>query len=133
VVEKESVTMPRGKSLYRKYPDHRVDLEPSSQRVRVEFDGELIAESDRTLIVRETRHDPVVYFPRDGVRFDRLERTDHETFCPFKGEASYWTLRVGDRVEENAVWSYEDPFDEVADLKDYVAFYPDRVDWQRDS
>ena len=125
--------MPRGKSLYREYPDYRVDLEPSSARIRVELNGELIAESDRTLIVRESRHDPVVYFPREAVRLDLLEATDHETFCPFKGEASYWTLRVGDRVEENAVWSYEDPFDEVAGLKDYVAFYPDRVDWHRDS
>ena len=95
--------MPRGKSLYHEYPDYRVDLEPSSKRIRVELNGELIAESDRTLIVRETRHDPVVYFPRDTVRFDRLERTDHETF------------------------------EEVAGLKDYVAFYPDRVDWHRDS
>ena len=61
----------------------------------------------------------------------RLERTQHTSFCPFKGGASYWTLRAGGRVEVNAVWSYEDPFDEVAGLKDYVAFYPDRVEWER--
>ena len=91
----------------------------------------MIADSARTLVVRETKHDPVVYFPREDVRLDAMQRTEHETFCPFKGEASYWTLRVGDRVEENAVWTYEDPFDEVAGLKDYVSFYPDRVDWQR--
>jgi uncharacterized protein (DUF427 family) len=66
------------------------------------------------------------------VRFELLEPTDHQTFCPFKGEASYWTLRVGDRVEENAVWSYEDAFDEVEGLEGYVAFYPDRVDWEDD-
>ncbi len=125
--------MPRRESLYHKYPDYSVDLEPSSKRVRVKLNGEVIADSNRTLIVRETKHDPVVYFPQEDVRFDRLEPTDHQTFCPFKGEASYWTLQVGDCVEENAVWSYEDPFDEVADLKGYVAFYSDRVDWEHGS
>ena len=74
----------------------------------------------------ETRHQPVLYLPLDDVRTEYLLRTDHQTFCPFKGEASYWSIRVADRVEENAVWTYEDPFDEVAGLKGYVAFYPDR-------
>ncbi len=122
--------MPKRESLYHRFPDYRVDLEPSSRRVRVSLDGQVVAESERTLIVRETKHDPVVYFPRDDVRFELLTRTDHETFCPFKGVASYWTLRVGDRVEENAVWGYDDPFDEVAGLESYVSFYPDRVDWE---
>ncbi len=121
--------MAKRESLYHKYPDYRVDLDPSTARVRVSFAGEMIAESERTLMVRETKHTPVVYFPRDDVRFDLLEATSHVTFCPFKGEASYWTLRVGDRVEENVVWSYADPFDEVAGIKDYVSFYADRVDW----
>ncbi len=122
--------MAKRESLYHKYPDYRVNLDPSTARVRVSFAGEMIAESERTLMVRETKHTPVVYFPRDDVRFDLLEATSHVTFCPFKGEASYWTLRVGDRVEENVVWSYADPFDEVAGIKDYVSFYADRVDWE---
>ena len=121
--------MAKRESLYHKFPDYRVDLDPSTTRVRVTFGGEVVADSDRTLVVRETKHEPVVYFPREDVRFDLLEPTSHTTFCPFKGEASYWTLRVGDRVEENVIWSYDDPFDEVAGLKDYVSFYPDRVDW----
>lgn len=121
--------MARRESLYHKFPDYRVDLDPSTTRVRVTFGGEVVADSDRTLVVRETKHKPVVYFPREDVRFDLLEPTSHTTFCPFKGEASYWTLRVGDRVEENVIWSYDDPFDEVAALKDYVSFYADRVDW----
>lgn len=120
--------MPRRRSLYHRFPDYRVDLESNPKRVRVLFGGETIASSDRTLWVRETKHDPVVYFPRQDVRMELLERTGHETFCPFKGEACYWTLRVGDRREENAVWSYEDPFEPVAGLKDYVSFYPDRVE-----
>ncbi len=122
--------MAKRESLYHKYPDYRVNLDPSTARVRVSFAGEMIAESERTLMVRETKHTPVVYFPRDDVRLDLLEATSHVTFCPFKGEASYWTLRVGDRVEENVVWSYPDPFDEVAGIKDYVSFYADRVDWE---
>jgi uncharacterized protein (DUF427 family) len=119
----------RRESAYRRHPDYRVDLEPGVRRVVVLFAGETLADSRRTLEVRETGHAPVIYFPREDVRFDRLERTGHHTFCPFKAEASYWTIRVGDRVAENAVWSYEDPFPEVAGLKDYVAFYRDRVEW----
>ena len=121
--------MPKSESLYHAHPDYRIDLDPNPSRVRVRFDGEFVADSERTLIVRETKHAPVVYFPREDVRFELLTRTEHETLCPFKGEASYWTLRVGDHVEENVAWSYEDPFEEVAGLKDYVAFYPDRVEW----
>ncbi len=121
--------MAKRESLYHKFPDYRVDLDPGTTRVRVTFGGEVVADSVRTLVVRETKHAPVVYFPREDVRFDLLEPTSHTTFCPFKGEASYWTLRVGDRVEENVIWSYADPFDEVAGLKDYVSFYADRVDW----
>jgi uncharacterized protein (DUF427 family) len=123
--------MSRRESLYHKFPDYRVDLEPSATRVRVKIGDTTLADSTRTLIVRETKHDPVVYFPREDVRFDLLERTSHETFCPFKGEASYWSIRAGDRVEENSVWSYEDPFEPVAGLKDYIAFYPQRVEWER--
>lgn len=121
--------MPRGESLYHKYPEYRVDLLPAERRVSVRFAGERLVDSERALVVRETRHEPVLYFPREDVRMELLERTDHETFCPFKGEASYWDLVAGDRREPNAVWSYEDPFDQVAGIKDYVAFYADRVEW----
>lgn len=121
--------MAKRESLYHKYPGYRVDLEENPRPVRVSLDGETVAESSRALLVLETRHDPVVYFPREDVRMELLKRTDHQTFCPFKGEASYWTLRVGDRTQENAVWSYENPFDEVAGLKDYISFYRDRLDW----
>ena len=123
--------MPKRESLYAKYPDYRVDLEPNSERIRVSIAGETIADSSRTLEVLETKHDPVVYFPREDVRFELLEATDHSSFCPFKGEASYWSARVNDRVEDNVVWGYEEPFEEVSALKDYVSFYPDRVEWRR--
>lgn len=123
--------MPRGESLFSKFPDYRVDLVPGHERVQVSFGGEVIADSARPLQVRETKHDEVLYFPREDVSFEHLVRTEHTSFCPFKGEASYWTLRVAGRESENAVWSYEDPFDEVAGLKDYIAFYPDRVQLSR--
>ena len=125
--------MPKRESLFSKYPDYRVDLEPNSQRIHVSLAGETLADSTQTLTVRETKHDPVVYFPKQDVRFDLLEGTQHTTFCPFKGDASYWTARVrdGQLVEDNVVWGYADPFDEVAKLKGYVSFYPDRVEWHR--
>ncbi len=121
--------MPRGESLYHKYPDYRVDLEPSERRVTVRFNGETLVDTERALVVRETNHDAVLYFPREDVRMELLERSDHETFCPFKGEASYWSLAAAGRREQNAAWSYEDPFDQVAGIKDYLAFYADRVEW----
>jgi len=123
--------MPRGRSLIHEHPDYRVELEPNAERIRVRFAGEVVADSERTLTVRETHHDPVVYFPQQDLVAERLEPTDHSSFCPFKGEASYWTIRVGERVAENAAWAYADPFEEVAALADYVAFYPDRVQWER--
>ncbi len=119
--------MPRAPG-FTKHPRYRVELDPNPNKVRVAFNGATVAETTRSLRVRETAHEPVVYVPRADVRMQHLEETDHHTFCPFKGEASYWTLRVGDREAENAVWSYEDPFDEVLGLKDYVAFYRDRVE-----
>jgi uncharacterized protein (DUF427 family) len=120
--------MARREPLYDRYPDYRVDLEPNPTRVTVRVGGQTIADSTRTLRVRETNHAPVLYFPREDVRMDLLEPTSHESFCPFKGEASYWSLRRGDRVEENLVWSYPEPFEQVAGLKGYVSFYPDRVE-----
>ena len=113
---------------YDKHPGHEIVVEPSSARVRVEFAGETIADSRRSLRVLEGSYPPVVYVPREDVKLDRIEKTDHSTYCPFKGHASYYSIRVGDRVAENAIWSYEDPYDQVAILKDCAAFYVDRVD-----
>ena len=113
-------------------PDCRVDLVPETRRVRVEFAGAVIADSDAALRVEETGHAPVHYVPKKDVRLDLLRPTDHHTRCPFKGEASYWTIEVPDggvvRRSENAVWGYPAPYDEVAGLAEYVAFYDSRVD-----
>ncbi len=118
---------------YEKHPGYVVELDPSPRRVRVVIDGETIADSTRMTLMRETRHLPVYYFPMADVRMDLMTRTEHGTHCPFKGDASYWTLAVGRRSAENAVWSYEDPIDDVAGIKAYVAFYRDKVDaWYED-
>ena len=120
--------MPKRESLYHKYPEYRVDVEANPGRVRALLGDTVIADSFRTLIVRETKREPVIYFPRADVGLDLAERTDHCTFCPFKGEASYWTFHCADSAAENVAWSYEAPFHQVAKLRDYIAFYPDRVE-----
>ena len=106
----------------------RVRLEPNRRRVRVFFGGEAVADSSRTLYLFETGHLPVYYFPRDDVRFDLPEPTSHRTHCPYKGDASYYTVVAGGQRYENVVWAYPDPIDSVPELKDYVAFYWDRAD-----
>jgi uncharacterized protein (DUF427 family) len=115
-------------SGFRSNPDYRVLFEPSPRRVRVAFNGVTIADSTNAHLLFETRHLPVYYFPLDNVRMDLLVPTAHRSFCPYKGTASYWTIRVGERISENAVWGYPDPYDEVASIRDFVAFYWDRVE-----
>ena len=109
-------------------PDYRITFERSPRRVRVQFNGAWIADSTAAHLLFETRHLPIYYFPRADVRMDLLRPTDHHTYCPYKGTAAYWSIAVGDRVSENAVWGYPDAFAEVAAIEDYVAFYWDRVD-----
>ena len=109
-------------------PGHRVMVETSPRRVRVSFNGEVIADSSAMLLVHESRHLPVYYFPREDVRTQWLSRTDHASHCPYKGDASYWSVSVGDRVAENAVWSYESPLPEVAGLAGAMAFYWNKMD-----
>jgi len=109
-------------------PDYRVEIEASPRRVRAVFNTETIADSAAMLLVYETRHLPVYYFPREDVDMAALTRTDYRSHCPYKGKASYWTIAVGDRVAENAVWSYEDPLPSVPGLENAMAFYWDKVD-----
>jgi uncharacterized protein (DUF427 family) len=115
-------------SWYTTHPEHKIHVEIGNDQITTVFKGKTIAESDKVLVLRESQHGPVYYFPRESVLMGYLERTDHHTYCPFKGEASYWTIRVNGRSLENAVWSYEDPFVEVASIKDYVAFYINKMD-----
>ena len=109
-------------------PGHRIALEPSPRRVRAVFNGETVADSTRVKLMRESRHTPVYYFPLDDVRMDLMSRTGHATHCPYKGDASYWSLRVGGRAQENVMWSYETPFDEHPGMAGHGAFYWDKLD-----
>lgn len=109
-------------------PDHPITVTVNSNQVTVTLDGEIIADSKNALMMQEADYAPVAYIPQADVAMSLLEKTDHSSYCPYKGEASYWTIRVGDKVAENAVWAYEQPYDAVAEVKDYVAFYPSKVD-----
>jgi uncharacterized protein (DUF427 family) len=90
-----------------------------------------VAESDRVLVLRERGHDPVPYFPVEDVRTELLEPSERRSHCPFKGDAAYWSLRGEGARSDDAVWSYPEPFEEVADLRGHMAFYPDRVTIER--
>lgn len=109
-------------------PDQPYRWESTPRRVRTLFGGESIADSTHVMLLLEVGHLPVYYFPWADVRADFLERTQHTTESPLKGTASYWTVRVGDRVAENAAWSYEAPEPGGPDLTGYVAFYWNEMD-----
>jgi uncharacterized protein (DUF427 family) len=109
-------------------PEQRILVEPSPRWVRVRFGGETIADSKHVLLLRERGHLPVYYFPPQDVRQDLLTPTAHSTHCPYKGDASYWTIQVGAHVAKDAVWSYRDPLPERRDIAGYQAFYWNRVD-----
>lgn len=111
-------------SGYADRPDYRVDLLHRRNRCEARSGDVLLASSERCIVVDEQDHGLVVYFPRGDVRLDQLEGSDHTTHCPYKGDASHWTLRGGTEV---VAWTYQDPHPEVAQLRDHVAFYQDRV------
>jgi uncharacterized protein (DUF427 family) len=109
-------------------PDHPITIAPHAGRVRVIVNGRAVAETTRALVMHETTHNPVYYIPREDADMASFERTSHTTHCPYKGDASYYSIRVGERLAENAIWSYEQPFPAVADIAGRLAFYPSRVD-----
>jgi uncharacterized protein (DUF427 family) len=116
------------------HPDHEITFEPSPKRVRVGVGETVIADTIQARLLRETGHMPVYYIPRQDVRMGLLSRTDHTTHCPFKGEASYWSVAADGRVRKNLVWSYERPYDEMPQIAGYLAFDWDAVDhrWEED-
>jgi uncharacterized protein (DUF427 family) len=115
---------------FAKYPQHRVETRPAAVHVRVMYEGEVIADTREAVELHESTGEgkktvaPVVYYiPRKDVRMDRLVRSSHSTHCPFKGDASYFSVVGG---PENAVWSYEAPYDEMLAIEERLAFYPDK-------
>ena len=103
-------------------------VEPSSRHIRVVFNNTAIAETSKAFRVLETSHPPVYYIPPIDVQQQFLSRSDHQSYCEFKGLATYYTLRVNDKVSENAAWSYHNPSTGYESIKDHIAFYPARVD-----
>ncbi|HKW39147.1 MAG TPA: DUF427 domain-containing protein [Burkholderiales bacterium] len=106
-------------------PAPHITVAPAGTRVRVTVKGEVIADSREALALKEGDYPVVYYFPRRDVKMERLERTGHDSYCPFKGRASYFSVKGG---PENSIWSYEDPYDEMLAIKELLAFYPNKVD-----
>ncbi|MBF6328140.1 DUF427 domain-containing protein [Nocardia transvalensis] len=109
-------------------PPHRLYMHEFTRRVRARLADEVVLDTVRGTLLHETGLNPVLYAPVEDVRSDLLERTNHSTHCPFKGDASYWSIRVGDRVADNAVWAYENPLAEAAWLRGLVALQWEAMD-----
>jgi uncharacterized protein (DUF427 family) len=109
-------------------PDHPISIEANPSRILVTVGGKVIADTSNALTLREASYPAVQYMPRRDVDMAALTRSEHTTFCPYKGEASYYSIPAGGDRSINAVWTYETPFEAMKQIKEYVAFYPDRVD-----
>ncbi len=109
-------------------PDHPITVTPTGKRVVVRLGATVIADTTDALTLQEASYPPVQYIPRKDLDMALLERTDHSTWCPYKGDASYFSIPMGGERSVNAIWTYETPHDAVAEIKDHVAFYGDRID-----
>jgi uncharacterized protein (DUF427 family) len=109
-------------------PDHPITVEPNPARVVVSVGGRVVADTRQALTLREATYPAVQYIPRGDVDLSLLERTDHATYCPYKGECAYYSIPAGGGRSVNAAWTYEAPYEAVGRIKDHLAFYPDRVD-----
>jgi uncharacterized protein (DUF427 family) len=109
-------------------PEHPISIQRNPARVVVSVAGRVVADTRNALTLREAAYLPVQYIPSEDVDFYQLERTDHVSYCPYKGDCNYYNVPAGGKKSVNAVWSYEDPFAAVAQIKGHVAFYPGRVD-----
>jgi uncharacterized protein (DUF427 family) len=108
-------------------PDHPITITAHPRRLEVTFSGHLIADTKAALDLKEANYPVVRYIPREDAEMEVLSRTDHRTHCPYKGDASYYTISRDGQIVENAVWSYEDPYPAMAEIRGYLAFFPDKV------
>jgi uncharacterized protein (DUF427 family) len=108
-------------------PDHPIAISPSEKHIRVLAGDLVIADTTHALVLKEASYPPVLYIPRADADPKLIERTSRTTHCPYKGDASYYSVNAGGKVLENAIWTYETPFPAMAEIKDYLAFYPDKV------
>jgi uncharacterized protein (DUF427 family) len=118
----------KGKEIKIPGPDHPITISPAGGKVRVTVAGTIVAESTQALRLEEKGYPPVYYLPRRDADMSLLERTTHYTYCPYKGDCTYYSISIGGAKSEYAVWTYEKPYEAVADIKEYLAFYPTRVD-----
>ena len=109
-------------------PDHPIVISPEPARLVVKAGGKVIADTRRALRLKEASYPAVAYIPREDVDMSSLERSDHTTYCPYKGECNYFSIPAAGAKGQNAVWTYEHPYDAVAAIGGHLAFYPDRVD-----
>ena len=109
-------------------PDHPITLTPAAKRWRAKFAGHVIADSDNAIILQEAEYPPVVYFPRIDVAMEYMSRTDRSTQCPYKGDASYYTVLMDGQLAENAVWTYELPYPAMEPIAERLAFYPHKIE-----
>lgn len=108
-------------------PDHPITIAATPKRVRVSVGGEVIAETNSALTLKEASYPPVQYIPREDADPAKLKRTEHSTYCPYKGDASYFSVVAGGKTLKNAIWTYETPYDSVKEIAGHLAFYPDKV------
>ena len=108
--------------------DHPIEISPEPRRVRVVAGGQVLAQTTRALSLREASYPAVLYIPREDARMDFLRPSGHRTHCPYKGDASYFSICLPTGLEPDAVWSYEQPFPAVSAIAGHLAFYPNRVD-----
>ena len=108
-------------------PDHPITVAPNPKRVRVSVGGDVIAETTRALTLKEANYPAVQYIPREDAVPSKLQRTQHTTYCPYKGDASYFSIAAGGQTLENSIWTYETPFPAMREITGYLAFYPDKV------
>ncbi|AXF23913.1 hypothetical protein CUJ89_26455 [Burkholderia pyrrocinia] len=109
-------------------PDHPITVEPHPWRVVVTVAGKVVADTHRALALREASYPAVLYLPREDADLSLLQRTDHSTYCPYKGDCAYYSIPAGGERATNAVWTYEHPYPAVEAIRGHLAFYPDRVD-----
>jgi uncharacterized protein (DUF427 family) len=109
-------------------PDHPITIKPAAETIRVTVAGRVVVESANAMILEEKGYPAVYYIPREDADMSLLTRTTHYTYCPYKGDCTYYSIPIGGEKSEYAVWTYETPYEAVKAIKDHLAFYPGRVD-----
>ena len=109
-------------------PKHPITIQPLGRKVVVHLNGQVIAESENALELKEAQYPTAIYIPRSDANMNMLERSAHNSYCPYKGDASYYSIPAGGAKTQDAVWTYETPFESVTPIKDHLAFYPDKVE-----